>query len=135
MPKFIEDTDEKLKSLETSIASLKKAVADYGEKEEQKESECEMDKVKSAVYQVACVVSDMKWALDYLKSDFNYLYSQFNKHQDKHLPPAPSASHMKKAIETLGWDDEYEVQAPKVVYASDSRGNSFEIEFPTKSSK
>lgn len=46
------------------------------------------------------------------------LYSTMASHNDGHLPKIKSVQQMKKALKTLGLEDEVEVRPSQVIYAS-----------------
>ena len=59
------------------------------------------------------------------KAELNYFYEMWENHRAGHLPNVKSAEQMKRAIDNLGLNEEYEV-AKRTIFASmtdDGKGN------------
>lgn len=136
MAKFKEDTNKKMMEVSARIDTLKAKIetkancVKSGVGVEAEDKCCEIEEMREEVSELCMCLWDLKYTVSFLKEDMDYIFSRLSDHMDKHLPPAPSASHMQKAIDVLGWGEEYKVELPRAIYASDKRGGSFEIDLP-----
>ena len=90
--------------------------------QEDKKSYSEED-IDERVYSIVSdfaeyMMKEMQWQMNWVNSELDYLYSEFYKHQQGHIPKISSPSQMSAALKTLGLDGDYDVMK-KVVYAKE----------------
>lgn len=93
------------------------------EETDDEEEMCSMDCMEDTVEEAFSAAMDyMRYQSEYLMSEINYLWQQFARHQEGHLPAVKSAEQMSRVVDKLGLDKEYEV-LKKVIYAKTVDGN------------
>ena len=82
-----------------------------------------------------CALCD---SLQYIQYRFDSLYSMYDslwtrlyEHTQNHLPAPKGAEQLQKAIDSLGWGGEYEVQKT-VLYAKDGSKTGAELKLISK---
>lgn len=88
-------------------------------KEESETAKYSKDEIYDIIYK--CLDQEVRYIYDSIR----YLREELYDHKEGHLPKM-SFDHLKRALETLGMDDEYELKK-KVIYAD---VGDFAIEVP-----
>lgn len=83
------------------------------------------DKMKEMEDMMFSMMDFLYMQISYLADDF---YGYVSRHQKGHLPSAPSAEHMERAVKALGFEKNFEIVKP-VIYANKNKG-VLEVEIP-----
>lgn len=77
----------------------------------------------------AAILSEMQYIIEYLLSEVSYIENKFYEHMKGHIPKINSVSQLRRAIEILELDSEYNVEK-KTIYSSRGKNGEILIKLP-----